>query len=65
VNELRRELQATKLPIDEPLQVEAAGGGMIGKSKAARTMACACTGMESLGLRRPTYTPQREGEWVI
>ena len=36
------ELQATKLPIDEPLQVEAAGGGMIGKSKGARTMACLC-----------------------
>lgn len=35
----RATVQATKLPIDEPLQVEAAGGGMIGKSNAARTMA--------------------------
>ena len=36
-------VDATKLPpylyVDEPLQVEAAGGGMIGKSKGTRTMA--------------------------
>lgn len=36
---------ATKLPppylyVDEPLQVEAAEGGMIGKSKGTRAMAC-------------------------
>ena len=39
----RSYVDATKLPpylyVDEPLQVEAAGGGMIGKSKGTRTMA--------------------------
>ena len=39
-NELCRRYKATPyLYVDEPLQVEAAGGGMIGKPKGTRTMA--------------------------
>jgi hypothetical protein len=52
------ELQATKLPIDEPLQVEAAGGGMIGKSKGARTMASPRLRLRSSA---SAYTPPTDG----
>ena len=41
-NELCSRYRATSVPVrtvDEPLQVEAAGGGMIGKSKGTRTTA--------------------------
>ena len=60
VRRRRATVQATKLPIDEPLQVEAAGGGMIGKSNAARTqwhaqdasaIACACDAAHRTGER--------------